>query len=48
MEEEQFEEALRNWNNGNTSDMEKCEVIAVAVHFELLYNQLLEAMDKKR
>jgi hypothetical protein len=42
MEEEQFEEAMRNWINGNHSLMDKCEVIAIAIYYEHLYNDLLE------
>lgn len=47
MEGDEFDEALRNWNNGNISDMSRADLIAVALHFEQLFNMSISEMDKR-
>lgn len=42
MEDKYFEEALRNWNNGNLSELDKVELIAIARYFEELYKEAIK------
>lgn len=48
MEDKQFKKALRNWTNGNRSDLDRTELIALVEHFETLYSMESHELEEAR